>query len=146
MLVVLEGFEEVVVFGKGLIGASSGHVIGTILEFFPPKGDGFLPFIANISINQSLQLLSGGNLSFVLEAIGDPQILIDILNIDSPAILIVHNQSSDDIFSQWFGDKRVPVCGGENAFAGLLLALFLFLRYLLGDLLEVLDYGIYTIC
>ncbi len=51
MFVVLEGFEEVVIFGERLVRASSRHVICSILKFFSPEGDRLLSLISNIGIN-----------------------------------------------------------------------------------------------
>lgn len=62
MFVVFEGFEEVVVFGKGLIGSIFRHVVGAVLKFFSPEGDGLFAFIAYISIDEGFKLLVGSDL------------------------------------------------------------------------------------
>ncbi len=138
MFVVFEGFEEVVVFGKGLIGSVFGHVVGAVLKFFSPEGDGLFAIIAYISIDEGFKLLVGGDLWFLLEPVGDSEILVYVFDIDSPSVLIVHNKSANNIFSEGFRDESVSIGCGENAFTGLLMALLLFLAELLGDLLQVL--------
>jgi hypothetical protein len=62
VFVVFEGFKEVVVFGKGLIGSIFGHVVGAILKFLSPEGDGLFAFIAYIGIDEGFKLLVGGDL------------------------------------------------------------------------------------
>ncbi len=51
MFVVLEGFEELVVFGEGLISSWFGQVEGAFVEFLSPEGDCFLSFVARVGID-----------------------------------------------------------------------------------------------
>ena len=135
MLVVLEGFEEVVVFGEGLVGASPGHVVGSVLKLFSPESDGLLSLISDIGIHKRFEFLSGSYLAFFLESVGHSQVLIHVFDINWSSVLIIHDQFSHYVFSQWFGDKCFAIGRSEDASAGLLLTLFLFFAELLGDLL-----------
>lgn len=72
MLVVLKGFQELVIFGKGLISSCFRQIEGAIFKFFAPKSDSLLSFISNIGIDKLLQLLVVGDLVSILESMSFP--------------------------------------------------------------------------
>lgn len=67
VLIVLEGLEEVVVFGEGLVAAGSGHVESAILHLLAPEGHRLLSLVACAGVDQLLQLLIAGDLASFFE-------------------------------------------------------------------------------
>lgn len=67
VLVVLEAFQEFVVFGEGLA-ASLGHVESAILHLLTPESDRLLSLIAHVGVDQLPQLLVACDLPTILEA------------------------------------------------------------------------------
>lgn len=51
VLIVLEGLEEVVVLGEGLVAAGLGHVEGSILHFLTPEGHWLLSLVSHIGVD-----------------------------------------------------------------------------------------------
>ncbi len=98
-------------------------------------------FVSDIGVDEGLELVAWRDLSLFLEAVGHPEIFIDILDVYGPSVLVVHDQPSDHVLCERFGNESVPVGCGEYAFAGLLLALLLLLVYLLCYLLQVLQFN-----
>ena len=135
MFILLKGFEEVVIFGEGLVSSCSGHVVSTILKFFSPKCDWLLSFIPRVGINERLEFLIGGDLPFLFKTVSHSEVLVDVFNVNSSSVLIIHDQPADYVLCEWFGDECVSIGCCENTSAGLLLALFLFFAYLLSNLL-----------
>lgn len=51
VLIVLEGLEEVVVLGEGLVAACLGHVEGAVLHFLAPEGHGLLSLVSHVGVD-----------------------------------------------------------------------------------------------
>lgn len=68
VLIVLEGLEEVVVLGEGLVAAGFGHVESAILHLLAPEGHWLLSLIACTGIDQLLEFLIAGDLASFFEA------------------------------------------------------------------------------
>ena len=66
VLVVLEGLQELVVFGEGLT-TSLGHVESPILHLLTPESDGLLPLIPHVCVDQLSQLVIACYLPTIFE-------------------------------------------------------------------------------
>lgn len=96
---MLECLEKLIIFREGLVSSRTGHVVMAFLQFFSPECDWFLSFVPDIGIDQLFELLVTGYLSSFFKPEGFSKVFVDILQIDWFPILVIHNESSDNIFS-----------------------------------------------
>ena len=54
VLVVLEGLQEVVVFGEGLLSPCLGHVERSVFHLLAPESDCLLPLVPHAGVDQLL--------------------------------------------------------------------------------------------
>ncbi len=54
VLVVLEGLQEVVVFGEGLFSPCLGHVERSVFHLLTPESDCLLPLVPHTGVDQLL--------------------------------------------------------------------------------------------
>jgi hypothetical protein len=125
MLVVLEGPQKFVVFGKGLHASRFRHVEVSIVQLLPPKCYPLLLLVPAIRLHQLAQFLVTCYLTSFLEAQRLSQVVVHILRSNRSAILIVHIQATDPVLIQRLGHKCSLVSGLEMALSALLLFSFL---------------------
>ena len=135
---MFECLEKVIIFCERLASSSPRHVKCTVIHLLPPVRYRLLLLVADVGVDESLELFVRCYLPSIFKSVSGPQILIYIFYIDRPSILVVHYQSANYILGQWFRDKSLSISCSENSLSCLLLLLPLFLTHLLCNLLKIL--------